>query len=361
MASVFFTHRILRQHFGWSLGALRTLSMYALRSAANTACCALDRVLYPQLAAQPFDRPVFILGNPRSGTTLLHRFLAQAEPFCGAQLWEMLFPALCTRRLLQPLVERIARRYEQPAEDAAIHETGPLHAETDDAYLLLQHLDGPLAWCAIHAWQDRFAEQLQSEVFAQREEARLLTQLEALWRRNLLYHRRSRLLVKSSTATAAIPAVLSRYPDARLLYLMRSPLQVVPSALSLVEHNYVRTLSRIRPPSDAERTRYFENVYQMMCLLYRRFHEQCVSGAIPAKNLRIVSYRRLTRDFAVEITNILGFVGVPAEPWMPRIAQHESRQREHRSQHRYTLERFGLSEQRIRHDLAFVFQHYEVE
>lgn len=361
MASVFHAHRVLRRHFGWSLATLRTLGLYSLRTAANAATCALDRLLYPGFARAPLDRPVFILGNPRSGTTLLHRFLAQQEPLCASVLWEMLLPAICARRLLAPLMERVAARYVQPPEDAVIHETGPGHAETDDAFLLLQHLDGPLGWCAIDAWDESFAGQLASEAFARRQEARLLDQLEGLWRRNLYVHRRSRLLVKSSTVTAAIPALLARHRDARLLYLMRSPLQVIPSGLSLVEHNYLRPLGRIRPPSAEARARYFENVYQMMCLLYRRFHEQRAAGLIPERNLRVVSYRRLVRDFAGEMKDILDFIEVPAAPWAPLIAQHAARQREHRSQHRYTLEQYGLSEERVRRDLAFVFQHYEVE
>jgi hypothetical protein len=38
---------------------------------------ALDRRRYPQIAEEPIQRPVFIIGFARSGTTLLHSLLAE--------------------------------------------------------------------------------------------------------------------------------------------------------------------------------------------------------------------------------------------------------------------------------------------
>ena len=61
----------------------------------------LDRILFPAYRKQPIDRPVFIVGNPRSGTTFLHRLLlGSGDDLAAFELWEMLFPAITARKLL---------------------------------------------------------------------------------------------------------------------------------------------------------------------------------------------------------------------------------------------------------------------
>ena len=46
----------------------------------------------PQIAAQPVPRPVFVVGLPRTGTTLLHGLLAGVPGHRAPLLWELLTP-----------------------------------------------------------------------------------------------------------------------------------------------------------------------------------------------------------------------------------------------------------------------------
>ena len=49
----------------------------------------LDQLFYPDLIHQAVEQPIFIVGNFRSGTTLLHRLLAKDERFTGMKSWEI--------------------------------------------------------------------------------------------------------------------------------------------------------------------------------------------------------------------------------------------------------------------------------
>src|SRR5687768_7870114 len=52
-----------------------------------------DRKRYPEIAEQRIEKPVFIIGMPRTGTTILHDILAQ-DPASRAPLtWEVMFPS----------------------------------------------------------------------------------------------------------------------------------------------------------------------------------------------------------------------------------------------------------------------------
>ncbi|HMV69460.1 MAG TPA: sulfotransferase [Myxococcota bacterium] len=359
MGSVIHAWRTTVRAFGFSLRPLPRLAMFQARRIFNLAGAGVDHLLYPGLRSARLDRPVFVLGNARSGTTLMHRLLAGSEELTAFELWEMLFPSITGWRLLRPLAERLAARVKLP-HDPRIHETGLLHAETDDLLLFANHLEGPLYQASLAAWDPDFQRDvLDDDAALAGAVGRGLDALDAAWRRKVVLNGR-RVLAKSSGLTGAGPDVLARYPDARLLYMVRSPLEVIPSGLSLLDDVYVREVQRRQSPPPEQLARYYEHMYQGSVLLYRRFHEQVTSGRIPAANLKIVAYPRLMADFAAQMAEVFDFVEIDPAPLASRVAALAPGQRRHSSGHRYSLERYGLSEARVRRDLSFIFDHYDV-
>src|SRR6266480_2937620 len=77
---------------------LNLIGKIALRSDLLRILCSRllmerDRHLYPGIARQEIREPLFIVGLPRSGTTLLHTLLA-ADPEHRAPLtWEVMTPS----------------------------------------------------------------------------------------------------------------------------------------------------------------------------------------------------------------------------------------------------------------------------
>jgi hypothetical protein len=68
-------YRTINKTFGFRLRPLGTFAVLQLRQAISSATMGLDRVFFRGYRKQPIDRPIFIVGNPRSGTTFLHRLL----------------------------------------------------------------------------------------------------------------------------------------------------------------------------------------------------------------------------------------------------------------------------------------------
>ena len=63
----------------------------------------LDHIFFPSIRKKKIT-PLVIVGNPRSGTTFLHRFLIKQGLGVGAQLWQMVYPSLTLQKLIKPLL-----------------------------------------------------------------------------------------------------------------------------------------------------------------------------------------------------------------------------------------------------------------
>jgi hypothetical protein len=108
-----------------------------------------------------------------------------------------------------------------------------------------------------------------------------------------------------------------------------------------------------------QRKRYLDNLYQASCHLYRSFYDLRKRKEIPAENLRILPYPRLMTDFEETMNELVDFLEIAPDPSFYRTVKEQAeKQRDYKSAHTYSLEKWGLTEDRIRNDLAFVYQEY---
>src|SRR5438874_25294 len=112
---------------------LNVIGKMALRSDVVRILCnrlllARDRRLYPEIAQQKIREPLFIVGLPRSGTTLLHMLLA-ADPAHRAPLtWEVMSPSPPSSEDRQQRIQQASRnlavlRWLAPTFES-VHATG---------------------------------------------------------------------------------------------------------------------------------------------------------------------------------------------------------------------------------------------
>ncbi|MBW2528587.1 MAG: sulfotransferase [Deltaproteobacteria bacterium] len=366
MARHLTTYRTILKTFGPRLRPLGTFGLLQLHRLVNATTRGLDTLLYPALRETAVERPVFILGNPRSGTTFVHRFLLHTGQLCAFELWEMLLPALTARVAFEPVVHRLAPLSPARYHSSAAHETSLRDVETDDAMAFFHFVDGGFLWSYFLAWDDQWGSETSRRYFdparwdrAERE--RMFRYLEACWRRNRLAHGGKRNLVKSATLTLDVADLLRRYPDCRIIYLVRDPVATIPSGMSLLTGVIDQAYDFWNTTSATARARYLENLYQASCHLYRAFHDAHQRGDIPAENVTIVTYPQLMGELEATMERLVAFAGLePASSFWERVESQADRQRARRSAHRYSLEKFGLSAERIRRDLAFLYDAYDL-
>jgi len=72
---------------------IEPMQQQILRMLAGRLRILLDRERYPGIADETIERPIFIIGFPRSGTTLLHALLAEDPEALSLQSWNLFSPS----------------------------------------------------------------------------------------------------------------------------------------------------------------------------------------------------------------------------------------------------------------------------
>ena len=315
----------------------------------------LDTLFFPRFRRVRANRPIVLVGNPRTGTTFLQRFLSDQGFGSGMELFLMLYPSLLLQRLLKPLLPLLEKLSPARFHSTDAHQTSLSSVETDDVAVLFRYLDGLFVYGFFLSFDDEdLLHMIDPKV--RDTSARDLAWLDALWRRSLVLHRTDRNIAKLFSLATRLPQFLERFPEAQILYMARDPLSVIPSSMSLVSGVLDRAFKFWSLPTPV-RQRWLDRLYQGWVMLMRRFHDDWTQGAIDKKRVYVVRYDRMMADFETVMDEICAFLGHPMTDEL-RAAVHArgKKQRNYKSEHRYDLAKFGLTEEQIRRDCAFFYQ-----
>src|SRR4051812_21749985 len=194
---------------------------------------ALDHVFFPRLRRTRANRPIVLVGNPRTGTTFLQRFLSDEGFGSGMELFLMLYPSLVLQRILRPVLPLLEKLSPAKFHSTAAHETSLSSVETDDVGMLFRYLDGFFLYGFFLSFEEQDALR-QFDPRVRDPSARDFGWLDKLWRRSLVLHGAERNIAKLFSVSVRIPAFLEAFPEAQILYMARDPLSIIPSANSLV-------------------------------------------------------------------------------------------------------------------------------
>ena len=190
------------------------------------------RAAHPEVAGVPIERPIFIVGYPRTGTTILHSLLAQDPANRAPLAWEVQFPDPPPRSATFDADPRIGKAQTHfghmdtmAPSLASIHEIGA-DLPQECMPILAQSMLGPQLQMIFNvpsyqAWVDA-----QSHAPAYTYHRHFLEHLQSK-------HMKDRWVLKSPIHLRSLDALLIEYPDARIIFTHRDPAKTVPSLASL--------------------------------------------------------------------------------------------------------------------------------
>jgi hypothetical protein len=188
---------------------------------------------HPEIAAQPIRRPLFVVGLPRTGTSILHELLAQDPQNRVPMSWEVMYPYPPPERATYGSDPRIAQVDKHLGGVDRLmpgfKQMHPMGAELpQECVALTAHDFASLLFSTTHdvpsyqAWLD--AADLRPVYASHRRQLQYLQ-----WRCPP-----TRWALKSPGHLWALDALLAEYPDACIVQTHRDPLKVIASLASLV-------------------------------------------------------------------------------------------------------------------------------
>ncbi|QGZ96155.1 sulfotransferase family protein [Terricaulis silvestris] len=187
-----------------------------------------DRKRFPDIAKEKIERPIFVIGLPRAGTTFFHNMLS-ADPVNRSPLtWEIMYPSPPPEEESFDTDPRIARASEAMAfegfmapELLAIHPFDALRPEECNFLWELSFLTVNYA-----AWWNvpNYTKLLYSVDFTgvYQEERQLLQLLQSR-------RRRDRWVLKTPAHIAWMDELIAVFPDALFVQCHRDPAKIIPS------------------------------------------------------------------------------------------------------------------------------------
>ena len=270
-------------------------------SVFNSAMGVLEKAAYGQRVEKTqLDRPIFILGHWRSGTTLLHQLLARDEQFAAPTLFECTFPEhfLLTERWLAPLTAWLQPR-TRPMD--AVENSWDAPAEEEIALLVLTLFSPYL----VSAFPDQPQKVEHLNSLTSGLSASELERWKAEYVRflkKLTLKRGRRMLLKSPGNTARVPLLLDLFPDAEFIHIVRNPYDVYSSTLHL--H---RVLSRENGFTSAEPVNLEERVLSSYVAMYHSYHLYRMK--IPVERRYEIRFEDLEQDPVGELEKMYAHFG----------------------------------------------------
>ncbi len=190
---------------------------------------------YPQHADVAIERPIFVTGLPRTGTTAVHRLLAADPRHQGLQLWLAEFPQPRPPRetwsenpVFQQLDAQFAQAHAADPDYTGLHFMTPDEVEEcwqllrqslhSISYETLAHVPSYAQWLAGQDWTKPYRRH--------RKNLQLIGLNDA----------EKRWVLKNPSHLFALEALMATYPDALVVQCHRPPETIMASMCSLAQH-----------------------------------------------------------------------------------------------------------------------------
>ena len=184
------------------------------------------------VAEQEIHQPLFILGLPRTGTTILHELIAQDPSFRSPASWEV----------ARPLPPPVAAAYTNDKRIASIDRLLGLQEKLAPGFQAIHALGARLPQECVYLLASSFRSEQFGYMYnipAYRSWALDEDMSSAYdWHARFLQHLqvdtpRERWVLKTPAHLGYLKFLLARYPDASIVWTHRRPLQAVASFSSL--------------------------------------------------------------------------------------------------------------------------------
>jgi hypothetical protein len=359
------THGRLTPHrrkalIGWFL-IIPTLNLFTWFS------FLLDEIFFRNYRKQEVKAPIFIIGNFRSGSTLLQRLMAKDEEhFTAMRTWEIYGAPSITQRKMLKLISRLDNRYfggrlhrklyqiegsrlnSIPMHRVAIHEV-----DEDEGILLHNWTSSFLIF--IFPFMDALPPYLNFDAQNSKKDKKM--SMEFYYRmvqKHVYFHGGKQYIAKNPAFSSKIHALREYFPDAKFIYLVRNPVDMLASKTSFFTYIW----------------RYFNDPLEpypfkdMLLDLTRRWYLETLKTLenLPESEYLIIKYNSLVEELDATTHKIFDHFDIPITPIFEKTLQQAVTDAAgYISKHKYSLFDMGYTAEQVYDQYREIFERFEFD
>jgi hypothetical protein len=317
----------------------------------------LDHIFYPGFKKVKIEKPVFIIGHPRSGTTFIHRLLTETDDYLSFQSWELAIPSLTARKLLRPIIEKRIKAGKHVIFPKEVgHHTRLDTIEEEEQ--LFQHICDTQFTSIIFPlgfYRGEFEELLWNDKASHRHAS--MQYFKRCLQRHIYMTGKNQVMAKMNFSSMRVKNILEYFPDARIIYILRDPISTFSSHLSLNTKvfDYKWGLKNLSKGSIEV---YYDRRYRYNVQLYKYINGLIQNGELPKDRFTEVLYESLLLDLDDTMVRLRNFMNIPmSDALLKHIEVSCEKQKSFKREHEVSkLDKFGISEEQVRKDLPEIFE-----
>lgn len=341
-----FTPKYFRPKFVFFVGFIIIPAILIFRLIV-TFFQALDYILFPGFWRQEVKQPVFILSNPRSGSTFLHRMLEKDDQFTYLSLWQSLFNSITIYKLVALItrldnyvgapicrfVDTIDRHFFKGWD--GLHKAGLRYSEEDE-FLFVSSFLAPgliLFFPYLHEVPEIFSiDKLPPRA------RKIITQKFRLSVQRHVYATGGQtFLAKNAVAGGRLGIYQEAFPDMRAIYIHSDIIKSIASSLSVFSK-----------PWSFHSPACYKRKYESMSVIEMVYsnHQGIISHRqnFAPENAVDIQYEQLVSDPETIVKSIYQHFSLPlTETYKASLKKDSIAAKSYKSSHSYTLEDYGFS------------------
>lgn len=314
---------------------------------------------HPEILDIPIDRPIIVLGLPRSGTTHLLNLMGADTRLRSLPYWESIAPVPSAGDQLDidegkpdPRLLRCQEGWEQfdPLLPLLknMHEMSPLHVHEENELQGADFSNYNIEWMSRpYRWRDHYLSTDQTPHYRYMKKVlQVLT-----WQKGP-----NRWVLKSPQHLENLLPLINTFPDATVVMTHRDPVAVIQSAITMIAYGDRVRRHSIEPQETA---RYWIDRIEHLLRCCVRDHDK-----LPAKQRLDVMFHEVTADGNKVINDIYAMADVALTEQAQRQFSTYLRDnpRGKYGQVRYRLkEDFGIDPAQLRKRFQFYFDRFPIK
>ena len=218
--------------------------------------------------------------------------------------------------------------------------------ESDDVAYAIRCRAGYLYWLYSRCRRSYGFEDSEFTRWVEEKRSCVLTRWDEIYSPSLRGGKSGAILSKSFIMLFYLREFLLRYPATKVIVMSRPPAEVVASTLSLIDSVTCRFF-----PFRRLRQNEIENILQAVRLYYRQL-EVVFNDPSLSSSILCLEFSEVTANLSLSCRRISNFL--PYGDWDPVAIKRQSEIQKNRvSSHRYKIEQFGISAERVIREIHY--------